>query len=308
MGEFWRSGVVCIIHPTGSAVPISRRAAIASALFVPLVLPGCGALGTFDALVPQDGDVDTVARGVAYGSAERQKLDIYAPRAKAGPRKIVVFLYGGSWSSGDREDYAFVGRALAANGFVTVVPDYRLVPAVRYPAFVQDSAMAVAWTYRHARDYGATPGQVYVVGHSAGAYNAMMVALAPEFLQAEGLSPSILRAAVGLSGPYDFLPLDQTETREAFKGVRDLASTQPINRVRSDRKTPAILLLHGKDDDFVEPRNSEALASALRKAGHAAELRLYPHANHRDTLLAMSKPLRGRAPVLQDVAEFIRER
>ncbi|MBE7185724.1 MAG: alpha/beta hydrolase [Methylobacterium mesophilicum] len=272
-----------------------------------MFLAGCSALGTFNSVVPKDGGGAKIARDVGYGPDARQKLDVYAPQVKGGRRKILVFLYGGSWSSGRRQDYAFVGRAFAARGFVTVIPDYRLVPEVRYPLFVQDNAKAVAWAYRHARDYGADPEQLYVVGHSAGAYNAMMVALAPEFLRAEGLEPSVIRAVAGLSGPYDFLPLDQTETREAFKGVRDLAATQPVNRVRPGRKTPAILLLHGEADDFVEPRNSQALASALRNAGDEVDLRLYPRVDHRETLLALSTPLRWKAPVLDDVSRFFAE-
>lgn len=280
---------------------IWRRLALVPLLFV---LSACGALGVFNALVPKDHGVARPSRDVSYGPDPRQRLDVYMPADGRHDHKVLVFLYGGSWTGGRRQDYEFVGRAFAARGFVTVVPDYRLVPAIRYPAFVQDSAKAVAWAYRHAGDYGGDPEKFYLVGHSAGAYNAMMVALAPEFLRAEGMRPDMIRAAAGLSGPYDFLPLDRMETREAFAGTGDLPTTQPINRPRRDRAAPPIILLHGTADDFVLPRNSEALAAALRRAGHIAELRLYPGVGHRGTLFALSLPFRQNAPALDDVAEF----
>lgn len=278
-----------------------RPLAVLPLLFI---LSACGALSFFNAVVPRDSGTVTLARDVAYGPDERQKLDVYAPDDAGIDRKVLVFLYGGAWSGGRRQDYAFAGQAFAARGFVTVVPDLRRVPAVRYPAFVQDSAKVVAWAYRHAREYGGDPKKLYLVGHSSGAYDAMMVALAPEFLRAEGLRPTIIRAAAGVSGPYEFLPFDQPETREAFKGVGDPASTQPVNRVRAGLAAPPILLLHGEADDYVLPRNSKALAAALRRTGHVAELHLYPGVGHRGTVLALARPFRGEAPVLDDVIAF----
>ncbi len=273
-------------------------------LLLALLLAGCGALGTFDALVPKDGGTSLAARDTAYGPDKRQKLDVYLPDDVKTNRKLVVFVYGGSWNSGSKNDYSFVGRALAARGFVAVLFDYRLVPEIRYPVFVQDTAKAVAWAHAHARDYGADPSRLYLMGHSAGAYNAVMTALAPEFLRAEGLSPGAIRAVAALSGPYDFLPLDGPETREAFKGVRDLPATQPINRARTSTTTPPMLLLHGLDDDFVYPRNSKKLAAALRASGHAVEEKYYPGIDHTGTLLAIARPLRNNAPVLDDVSTF----
>ena len=106
-------------------------------------------LASFDFLVPKDPGSQGVARGVAYGASPRQHLDVNAPVATQNSLlPVVVFFYGGAWSSGRREYYAFVGRALAAQGFVVVIPDYRLVPEVRFPTFLEDGAAAVRWARR----------------------------------------------------------------------------------------------------------------------------------------------------------------
>jgi len=272
--------------------------------FLVLALAGCSALGAFNAVVPQDGGARLVAHDVAYGPDPRQTLDIYAPAAGARGARIIVFVYGGSWNSGNKEDYSFAAKAFASRGFVTAVFDYRLVPQVRYPAFVEDSASAVAFIYRHARAYGGDPKRLYLVGHSAGAYNAMMVALAPRFLAGEGLSNTVIRAVAGLSGPYDFLPLDVDATRQAFGGFSDLKSTQPLDQVAKGRFAPPVLLATGDADDLVYPRNTVALASRLRSTGHQVEERHYPGVDHKGTLLSISRPLRGQAPVLEDIIAF----
>ena len=158
-----------------------------------------------------------------------------------------MFFYGGSWKLGRKEEVSFVASAFAQRGYVVVVPDYRLVPDVTYPAFVHDTAKSVAWTYRNIASYGGNPNRLFVSGHSAGTYNAMMVSLAPEFLDKEGLSPSILKGVIGISGPYDFLPFGYVTLHRAFDSAApDLDATQPIYHVADARETPPVLLLAGK--------------------------------------------------------------
>lgn len=280
------------------------RTILATLALVAPALSGCSTLGLFNAIAPKDSGTTIAARNLAYGPEPRQKLDVYAPAKGIKPAGIVVFVYGGSWNSGSKSDYGFAGRALAARGYVTAVFDYRLVPQIRYPGFIEDAAKAVAWAHLHAADYGADPRKLYLIGHSAGAYNAMMVTLAPQFLAREGLAPSDVTAVVGLSGPYDFLPLGVSATQEAFAGVDNLAATQPINLPRRARATPPIMLATGDADETVQPRNTKALAAALRSTGHAVEEKYYTGLGHVDTLLALSRPMRGKAPVIDDVATF----
>ena len=124
---------------------MNRRVAIGA--LAAAGLAGCTRLELFDTMAPRDHGAERIAEGVPYGSGPRQKLDIYAPPlARKAP--VVVFFYGGSWNSGDRVDYGFLGTALAAQGFVTVLPDYRLVPEFRFPSFVEDGASAIAWVAR----------------------------------------------------------------------------------------------------------------------------------------------------------------
>jgi acetyl esterase/lipase len=260
-------------------------------------------LGSFNALMPKDWASRRVARDVAFGAGERLRLDVYAPRSpSARPRPVILFFYGGSWNSGRRQGYAFAARALAAQGFVVVVPDYRLVPEVRYPDFLLDCAAAVRWARRHSGAYGGDGERIVLTGHSAGAYNALMLALDPELL---GADRSALRGVAGLAGPYDFLPLDDSATIGAFGRWPDPDETQPVRRAAPG--APPALLLHGTDDARVKPRNSQKLAARLREAGNDVRLKLYPRLGHVEILTALALPFRRRSPVLADLASFARE-
>jgi acetyl esterase/lipase len=193
---------------------------------------------------------------------------------------------------------------LASRGFLCVVADYRLTPDVRYPAFMQDAAAAVRWVRDHAAAYGGDPGRISLAGHSAGAYIALQLALDTEFLSAAQVDPGLIRSVAGLSGPYDFLPLQVESTQAAFGGYPDLPATQPINHVHAG--APPAFLAHGSKDTLVEVRNTLALGKALAAAGDVVEVKIYPGLSHPDTVLALSLLLRGKAPILEDMTSFIR--
>lgn len=262
-------------------------------------------LQTFNALVPKDAGTSRIGADIPFGEHARQRLDIYASAQRPGSapapaRPVLVFFYGGSWNSGIREGYGFAGRALAGAGdFVAVVPDYRLVPEARFPTFVEDGAEAVRWVRANIGQYGGDPDRIVLVGHSAGAYIAAMLANDPQWLGADRAG---LRGMVGLAGPYDFHPWTSDAAREAFDAWPHPAETQPITY--ADAGAPPALLLTGEDDTTVRPRNSEALAARLRDAGVAAQVVQYPDIGHIAILLALSRPLRSQAPVLSDIARF----
>lgn len=277
--------------------------ALAAALTLAVMAFALDPLGSFNALMPKDRASARVGEGIAYGNGPRLKLDVYAPRAAAArPRPVIVFLYGGAWNSGRRQGYAFAGRALAAQGFVVVIPDYRLVPEVRYPDFLRDCAAAVHWARTGAGRYGGDGDRIVLVGHSAGAYNAAMLALDPGLLGSDRVA---IRGFAGLAGPYDFLPLDDPATVAAFGQWRPLADTQPVGRASAG--APPALLLHGTGDVRVMPRHSPALAARLEAAGADVRLKLYPRLGHVGILAAFAIPFRRRAPVLADVARFAHE-
>jgi len=257
----------------------------------------------FGAVIPQD-PARRVAANAAFGAVPRLKLDAYAPARGQGPWPVLVFFYGGSWDAGNRRDYGWAGRALAAQGFLTLVPDYRLHPEATYPGFLEDGALAVRWAVDHARALGGEPQRIVLAGHSAGAYNAAMLALDDRYLTAAGVDPKVVRAFAGLSGPYAFLPLDKPVTQRTFGGAEDLAATQPGAHVRPD--SPPAFLATGEDDTLVRPRNTRRLAAALREAGVAVEERCYAGLAHAGPMLALSRPFRRKAPVLAEMIGFLK--
>ena len=243
-----------------------------------------------------------ITRSLAYGDGPRRVLDVYRPgTASASP--VVMFFYGGSWQSGRKEMYLFVAATLARRGYVVLVPDYRIYPEVRYPEFIEDGALAIQWAKENVGRYGGDPEKLFVMGHSAGAYVAAMLAIDHRWLEPLGLAPlRDIAALIGISGPYDFLPLKSEVLKTIFGGANRM-ETQPISYV--SRGKPPALLLTGGDDDTVDPGNSHRLAAALRKSGNAATVVTYSGVGHLATVGAFARPLRFIAPVLRDVDAFI---
>jgi acetyl esterase/lipase len=174
---------------------------------------------------------------------------------------------------------------------------------VRFPVFIEDSASAVLWAQRNIFSYGGNPAEMFLMGHSAGAYNVVMLALDPTYLQAAGSDPDDIKATIGLSGPYDFLPFTEPDIQGVFSSVDDKAVTQPITY--ADGHNKPLLLLQGEADTTVYPRNTTALAAKIRAHGGPVEDKFYPGIGHVGMMLAFTPWFRGRAPVLDDVSHFI---
>lgn len=264
------------------------------------VLSACSPTALLNATVPSNGVA--VTRDVRYAEGPRGTLDIYRPPA-SGPVPLVVFLYGGSWRTGDKGIYPFVARPLAARGAVVVVPDYRLYPEIAFPDFLRDNAQAVAWAIGHASELGADPEAVFVVGHSAGAYNAAMLALDPKWLAEAGVDRARLAGIVGLAGPYDFLPITGRNIIPVFAPVGGGPLSQPITF--ADGSNPPMLLLAGDADTTVQARNTASLAARITGRGGIVESRIYPGVGHIGIITAFAPLFQGAAPVLDDVWGFI---
>jgi len=262
------------------------------------VLAGCATLVN---ATTKTSDLD-ITHDVAYAPGPRRSLDIYRPRQGA-MLPIVIFLYGGSWRQGEKDTYPFVAAPIARRGAVVLVPDYRVYPQVRFPAFLQDNAKAVAWAIAHAASLGGDPRRVFILGHSAGAYNAAMLALDPQWLAAVGLDRKALAGVIGLAGPYDFLPITDPEIQPVFAPVDDGPASQPINFV--DGHNPPMLLLAGDADTVVKPRNTTSLAARIREAGGPVSAKLYRDVSHIDIIAAFSTLFRDTVPVLGDTWAFI---
>jgi len=267
------------------------------------LVPGPRLLSLADAVAGGGRGVEMVGDAVPFGR-HGQTLDVWRPAGGAGPaRPVIVFFYGGGWVHGDRRGYAFAARALARAGFVVVVPDYRKVPGVRFPAFVEDGAEAVRWTRDHVAGLGGDPARLALSGHSAGGYIAAMLALDRRWLTAAGVDPRIVRAAAPMCGPYDFYPFTGRAVA-AFEGVADPRMTQPVEFARAD--APPMLLISAGDDVQVRSRNAINLAAALRRRGARVEAISYPGLSHENVAMALSVPFRGKAPVLDDTVRFVR--
>nr|WP_297356949.1 alpha/beta hydrolase [uncultured Caldimonas sp.] len=279
--------------------------ALAAVAGLALAVAACSPLATLNALVP--GSTHVLRADLAYGPHARHRLDLYLPRGKAGSaggHPVVVFFYGGSWNTGDRADYRFVGEALASRGIAVAIADYRLYPEVRFPDFLHDSARAVAWVLKQSREFGGDPGRVFVMGHSAGAYNAAMVALDARWLARWDAAPSSLAGWIGLAGPYDFLPIVNPDVKPVFHHPDYPPDTQPL--ALASAESPPAFLGAAADDDLVNPQRSTVqLAQRLESLAVPVRSKLYEGVSHTTLLGALARPLRFLAPVLEDVAGFV---
>ena len=239
----------------------------------------------------------------SLGDDKRQKLLVYGDPSASKALPVLIFIHGGSWRNGDPDDYGFIARNIAPEGFVVVLGGYRLRDNGRYPAMLQDTAAVTAWVHENIANYGGDPDRILLSGHSAGAYNVAQVALEERWLTEAGVPRAAIRGVVGLAGPYDFYPYDSDSTRAAFGSVGVGAESQPVNHVRSD--APPMLLVHGEQDTLVKPRNTRALAAALEEGGADVQTLFMPAMTHNDPLLALASPWRRDPEVIDTVISFL---
>ncbi|MCC2658172.1 MAG: alpha/beta hydrolase [Panacagrimonas sp.] len=261
---------------------------------------GCTTPGALNALTPTRGY--DLAANIPYDTSRNLRLDIYSPQGVQNA-PVVLFFYGGRWTSGTKDDYRFVGEALSSRGFIGVIADYRLYPQVRFPEFVDDGARAVAWLHSNARTYGGSPDKIFVMGHQSGAHIAAMLAIKEEYMSRAGGSRSWLRGMIGLAGAYDFLPITDPTLRDIFAPPEKYERSQPVLYAEGDN--PPMLLMHGEDDDNTEIKNTRSLAAAVKKAGGPIETVIYPKMSHRMIIASLAKPIRGQTDVLGHVSEFV---
>lgn len=286
---------------------IARSVLVSAAILVgSSLLTGCQAV-LFSGLNATSSKQDVrVTRDVIFDSEYQLALDVFEPK-DATDAPVVVFFYGGSWKSGKRQWYSWVGEALAKRGLVVVIPDYRLWPKVKLKGFMQDGARAVAWTHAHAGEFGGNPAQLFVMGHSAGAHIGALLATDAHWLQEVGMQPRQLSGFIGLAGPYDFLPLKDQDFVDMFGSTHaQQLQSQPVHFV--DGHEPPMLLMQGSGDKVVAPKNATSLANALRAHDESVAVKMFPDVGHLAILFSISRPLRGKAPVIDDAVNFIHQR
>lgn len=277
---------------------MARRSLLAMMGLAPL-LAACNTLTLFNTFTPKD-EARRVARDVSFGDDPRQKLDIYAPKGGGHDLPVLVFFYGGGWNSGSKADYVWMGHSLAALGYLVAIPDYRLVPQVLYPVFLEDNALAIQHVMAHAGAYGGDIRRLGMIGHSAGGYGAAMMALDPRYL-GEGAP---LKVCVGIAGPYDFYPFDVPASKEAFGQWPRPEETQPVSYAR--KLDTRFLLMQSRADTVVGIHNAVNLDARLKTAGTDVTLKLYDGLTHPDTAAAFSVPFRKKAPLRADAAAWLK--
>lgn len=281
---------------------IKKLRNITALLFSSLLLAACSNLtALINLTVPTDGY--SVTKDIAYGPDAGQKLDVYIPDQQDPHKSVLIFFYGGSWQWGSKDDYLFVGQTFAAQGYVTVIANYRLYPQVSFPAFIEDAAGAVVWAHRNIDQYRGNPDRLFVAGHSAGGYLALMLAADEKYLKAAGGTSDWVKGAIGLAGPYDFLPFTTDNIAALFSTANTPADTQPITFARANM--PRTLLLTGDDDSTVYPKNSINMANKMQALGNSVTLRQYPDVNHYTIALSLAHGFYGYSPAVEDIAQFI---
>jgi acetyl esterase/lipase len=272
-------------------------------LLAGLGMTGCSPVRVVNGLSP-DSHYQLTA-DVSYGADTRQKLDLYMPETATGSPPVVVFFYGGGWRKGNKENYEFVASSLTNAGYAVIIPDYRLYPEVSFPGFVEDGARAVAWAMQNTERYGADPDEIFLMGHSAGAHIAALLAMDRSYMAAHGIDQGKFNGFIGLSGPYDFLPIESGYLRHVFPEEQRAAS-QPINFVTAE--APSTLLIHGTGDNRVYVGNSERLARRLSEQGADVTIRLYEGAGHAVIAASLAPPLEFTRGTFEDIQAFIETR
>lgn len=277
-----------------------RRRTLAG--LIALMLSACKPATLLNAMIPTR--QLQCFNNIAYGMSPRQRLDVYRPQSlSAQPLPVILFFYGGSWDSGSKADYLFVAEALVSRGYIVVIADYRLYPEVKFPALMQDPALAFSWVKQHIAEYSGNPDRVFLMGHSAGAQLAAMLALNAEYLAAVNLQPQQIAGMIGLAGPYDFLPLTSARLKAIFAPEASEWTSQPIRFV--DGCNPPMLLLVGLRDKVVWPRNTFNLATSIQTHGGPVKVIDYVTYDHVDMVAKLAKPLRGQSTLLDDIVQWM---
>lgn len=266
-----------------------------------LFLSACSSASFFVANLPATLSDTHRYQDIAYGEKEWQKLDIYMPKTVTKVAPVLVFFYGGRWTFGNKEQYAFAALPFVQKGYIVVIPDYAKYPAIKFPDFVRDAARSVSWVHDNIGQYNGDKTRLYVAGHSSGAHIGALVAADPEYLKEFGQGRDIITAFAGLGGPYDFIP-EEEDLKDMFGPPERYSRMQVPTFI--DGKEPPMLLLQGADDQDVIQRNLDRLRDKIEKKDGVVETKIYPGINHVEIVGALSWLWHNKAPVREDMLNF----
>ena len=240
-------------------------------------------------------------KDVSYGPNAEQVYDLYFPVDGNPNCPIFVFIPGGAWRRGTKEEYGFVGRRFAANGVITAVISYRLAPAAQYPDFIIDANKAVASVQELAATLNGASSRLFVGGYSAGAYNAVYMSLESSLRVCGGPAKGGISGVVSISGVFNIGLLRGAYVRDAFGELAKSADLLPINLVRPG--VPPILFITGDMDRNALPQESIDLASALTRVGVYSTVKVYHRSGHKRPICAVAFPFLDNT--VQDCLAFM---
>ena len=279
------------------------RTKIFCVIIFSIFLSGCNSFKLFAVNLPSNINGDfNLKEDIKYGKKSWQKLDVYTPSAGASKAPVVIFIHGGKWKVGSKDDYLFVGDALAAKGYVAVLPSYIKWPKGEFPDFMYDAAKAVKWVENNIEKYGGDKNNIYLMGHSAGAHIASLVVADERYFKKEGVSRKNIRGIIGLAGPYAFNP-GKFYLTKVFGGKENFPDSQVINFIKG--KEPPFLLLHGVKDDLVNPIQSTVLANRIREKGGEVRVIKFKKLDHKTLIASLSRLFKSDRTVLNKISEFI---
>ena len=275
---------------------MTRLKALGAFVAAATALAACSPVSILNGITPASTFDRT--KNVSFGEGDRDALDIYRAEKPKADAPILVFVHGGSWDSGSKGIYKFLAEGFTKSGYDIVVPNYRIYPTAKFPNFLEDNAKAVAFTAERFPDR-----KIVLLGHSAGAYNVLMLALRDEYLLGAGVDRcALISGVVGLAAPTGIVPLKSERLIEIFPD-RFTADDAVLNNVTGP--TPAVFLGHGESDTTVYPKNSTALAEKITARGGVAHVEIYPGQSHTDVVKVLSRHFDGDTTLKSDIVKFI---
>lgn len=238
---------------------------------------------------------------ISFGTEDWQTLDVYPQPVSNKLAPVMVFIHGGGWHWGNKNEYYFIADAFYKLGYTVVVPNYTKYPQGRFPDFIYDGAKALAWAKQNINKYNGNPKQIFLSGHSAGAHTGALLVSDDQYLQSVGMIKSDIKAFIGIAGPYNFTPVwpqyIETFGPENFEAMK--ASTH------IDGSEPPMLLLHAKGDEAVGLFNFNTLLNDLKTHNVLVKSHLYEQdINHISIILKLHPWFAGEFTIAKDIHHF----
>lgn len=290
----------------------SLRRILPALKILPLfALGGCSAVQVINSVSKIHGA--TVQENIAFDSNPRLTLDLYLPSPPNPEAQVntpvIVFFYGGSWNRGEKSEYEFVGRRLASLGYIAAIPNYRVYPEAKYPQFLEDGAKASAKVLQllSSPQYQAykPDNRLIMMGHSAGAYNAAMLAMDDRWLGRENVNRNnSIKGLIGMAGAYNIYPICVEEVRPVFDHPNYPTNSQPIDYVGSS-KVPTLLLAPEEDTLVSTKKNTLSLHQALLKNKTPSKVVAVKGTDHITVLGTLSPILFFKGDSLGPIQNFV---